>query len=447
MNRLFRIGVCLILLCSHSTARAAASDGEARLTEIEKKLDAALAEISRLQTGAAPAETSSFRSRLGFAPAASKVYGVTSGLSIGGYGEMLFERPDRRREDGALANRASTLDLYRVVFYIGHKFNDELLFNSELEWEHSGVFDEAGVEVDPLSGEGEAELSGESVVEFAYLDWSRHRSFGVRAGKVLVPMGLVNEQHEPPVYLGARRPDVERNLIPSTWSANGAGVFGEVANGLEYRAYVLEGLDARGLSAGSAIRGGRQGGSGSVSTHPAFAARVDWRGTAGLVLGVSGFTADPWQDAQPAGEHLSPRVAILDAHARWQWRGLQTAGLWVQGSLTEAGALSDALGLTGSSRLGERFSGGYLEAAYDVLPLAYPGTRYAFMPYARFESYDTQDSVPGGNEAAANERTVLTVGAAFKPHPNVIVKADRQQRSNAADTDASQWNVALGWMF
>jgi len=447
LKRLLLPCVCLITLLTISPARAAGPTPDDRLTEVERKLDAALAEIARLQTGGTSPDTATFRSRLGFAPAASKVYGVASGLSVGGYGEMLLEKFDRKRENDALSGRTPNLDLYRVVFYVGHKFNDEMLFNSELEWEHSGVYDEAAVEVDLSSGEGEAALSGESVVEFAYLDWSRHRAFGVRAGKVLVPMGLVNEQHEPPVYLGARRPDVERNLVPSTWSANGAGVFGEVANGLEYRAYVLEGLDANGLSAGSAIRGGRQGGSASITTHPAFAARLDWRGTAGLLFGVSGYTADTWQAAQPADSRLSPRVSVLDVHARWQWQGLQTAALWVQGSLTEADALSDARGLTGAARLGERFSGGYVEAAYDVLPLAYPGTRYAFLPYARFESYDTQDSVPGGSESAANERTVLTVGAAFKPHPNVVVKADRQQRSNAADTDTSQWNLALGWMF
>ena len=447
MQRSLLIWLCLFTLATPLTARAQAPTSEERLTEVEKKLDAALAEIARMQTGGADSATATFGSHRGFAPAASKVYGVASGLSVGGYGEMLLESFDRHREDGALTDRAAQLDLYRVVFYLGHKFNDELLFNSELEWEHSGVTDEASVQVDPSSGQGEAELSGESTIEFAYLDWSPRRAFGLRAGKVLVPMGLVNEQHEPPVYLGARRPDVERNLVPSTWGANGAGVFGELGNGLEYRAYVLEGLDANGLSAANTIRGGRQGGSGSAITHPAFAARLDWRGTAGLVQGVSAYTADTWQGAQPTGVRLSPRVSLLDLHARWQWRGLQTAGLWVQGSLTDAGALSDARGLTGSARLGERFFGGYLEAAYDVLPALHPGTRYSLLPYARFESYDTQDSVPGGSESASNERTVLTLGAAFKPHPNVVVKADRQQRSNAADTESNQWNMALGWMF
>ncbi len=448
MIRTLPLLMCLLVLMTPLRAQAQGPTSDERLAEVEKKLDAALSELARMQTGSAPdTATSAFRSRLGFAPAASKVYGVASGLSVGGYGEMLLQSYDRTREDGALSNRTEQIDLYRVVFYLGHKFNDELLFNSELEWEHSGVFDEAEVVVDPMTGEGEAELSGESLVEFAYLDWSRRPEFGVRAGKLLVPMGLVNEQHEPPVYLGARRPDVERNLVPSTWSANGAGVFGEFANGFEYRAYVLEGLDGNGLSAGSTIRGGRQGGSTSSVTHPAFALRIDWAGTSGLTIGVSGYTAQVWQGSQPAGPRLSPRVNLMDAHARWQWRGLQAAGLWVQGTLSEAGRLSDARGLAGSARLGECFAGGYLEAAYDVLPIAYPGTRYAFLPYARFESYDTQDSVPGGSESAANERTQLTVGAAFKPHPNVVVKADRQQRSNAARTDTSQWNIALGWMF
>ncbi|MEO5989688.1 MAG: hypothetical protein ABIU54_12850 [Candidatus Eisenbacteria bacterium] len=447
MKQWLPIWLCLFTLATPLAARAQSPASEERLAEVEKKLDAALAEIGRMQASGVDTSTSSIRSHLGFAPAASKVYAVASGLSVGGYGEMLLESFDRQREDGELTGRAPQLDLYRVVFYLGHKFSDELLFNSELEWEHSGVFDEASVEVDPSSGQGAAELSGESTIEFAYLDWSRHRAFGVRVGKVLVPMGLVNEQHEPPVYLGARRPDVERILVPSTWGANGVGVYGEVANGFEYRAYVLEGLDANGLSAASTIRGGRQSGSSSATTHPAFAARLDWRGTAGLVLGASGYTADTWQDAQPTARRLSPRVSMLDLHARWQWRGLQTAGLWVQGTLTDAGALSDARGLAGSARLGERFSGGYLEAAYDVLPTVHPGTRYAFLPYVRFESYDTQDSVPGGSESPANERTVLTVGAAFKPHPNVVIKADRQQRSNDADTETDQWNMAVGWMF
>lgn len=433
----------LIALCLVAGVTSAQTT-EQRLGEVEKKLDAALAEIERLRTGAV-ADTSPAAgpvSRFGFAPAASKVYGTPAGLSIGGYGEMVFESFDRERENGTPNGSRPRLDLLRTVFYIGHKFTDDLVFNSEVEWEHVGVLDEGEVEVDPGTGEGSAELSGEAIVEFAYVDFVVTPQVGVRAGKLLVPVGLVNEWHEPPVFLGARRPDVERNIVPSTWAANGAGLFGSFGNGLSYRAYVLEGLDGSGFSASSAIRGGRQHGSRSRLTHPAFAGRADWQLDA-ATLGVSAWTGNVAQ----GGEEASPRVTVVDAHARAQWRGLDLRGLWVNGTLSDAGALSDALGLAGSARLGERFWGAYVEAAFDLAPRLWPGTRWGLQPYARWEVYDTQDDVPGGSESPAYARTIVTAGVAAKPHPNVVLKVDRQERSNDAETETSQWSAALGWLF
>src|SRR5262249_28317053 len=115
---------------------------------------------------------------------ASTIYNVASGTSIGGYGEMLASKPDRTNAAGGPSDAPPTVDLLRAVFYIGHKFTPTLLFNSELEWEHGGVLDEGEASVDPSSGQGEALLSGEASVEFAYLDWLVRPSFGVRAGKM-----------------------------------------------------------------------------------------------------------------------------------------------------------------------------------------------------------------------------------------------------------------------
>ena len=436
----------LLLIASPFAAHAQTTDE--RLGSVEQKLDAALAEIERLKLGgSAPDTATAYVSRHGFAPAASRVYGIAGGPSIGGYGEMLFEKSDRTRENGALSNASARADLLRAVFYIGHKFSPTLLFNSEIEFEHSGIKDEAEVAVDPLSGQGEAELSGEVVMEFAYIDWQVRRGLGLRAGKLLVPMGLVNEQHEPPVFPGARRPDTERLIIPSTWAAAGAGFYGETAQGFEWRAYLVEGLDASHFDAARAVREGRQNASQSVFTHPALSARLDWKGTPGLLIGGSGYTGDSWQQAQPAGAALSARVTLLDAHARWQWNGLELRGLYATGTLADAGALSDALALTGTERLGKRFFGGYAEALFDVAPRLWPGTSYMLAPYVRAESLDTQDDVEGGSNDDALERTIFTFGVAAKPHPNVVVKADREQRSNGADTETSRWNVALGWLF
>ena len=436
----------LLLIASPFAAHAQTTDE--RLGSVEQKLDAALAEIERLKLGgSAPDTVTAYGSRHGFGPAASRVYRSAGGPSIGGYGEMLFEKSDRTRENGTLSNASARADLLRAVFYIGHKFSPTLLFNSEIEFKHAGIKDEAEVAVDPLSGQGEAELSGEVVMEFAYIDWQVRRGLGLRAGKLLVPMGLVNEQHEPPVFPGARRPDTERLIIPSTWAAAGAGFYGETAQGLEWRAYLVEGLDASHFDAARAVREGRQNASQSVFTHPALSARLDWKGTPGLLIGGSGYTGDSWQQAQPAGAALSARVTLLDAHARWQWNGLELRGLYATGTLADAGALSDALALTGTERLGKRFFGGYAEALFDVAPRLWPGTSYMLAPYVRAESLDTQDDVEGGSNDDALERTIFTFGVAAKPHPNVVVKADREQRSNGADTETSRWNVALGWLF
>jgi hypothetical protein len=435
-------GWLCVLAVAVMVTPARAQDG--RVTELERKVDVLTQEIEQMRLGAV-AETTAYAPRFGFAPGASRVYGVAHGFSLGGYGEMLAERPDRERQDGTPSGAVDRVDFLRAVFYIGHKFSDELLLNTELELEHAGVGDEAEVVVDPLTGEGEAELSGEVKLEFAYLDWSRRRAFGVRAGLLLVPMGLVNEQHEPPVFAGARRPETERRIIPSTWSANGAGVFGELAGGLAYRAYVMEGLDGAHFSAASTIRGGRQSGSRSVLTHPAFAARLDYSGIAGLTVGGSAYTCSAWQEPQPAGVPLHPTVTLLDAHGRVQWRSLEARGLFVRGSLDDAAALSDALGLTGSERLGETFQGGYVEAAYNVAP---SGARYGLLPYFRYERGDTQDDVDAaGSEDPALDFTVTSMGLAFRPDPNVVLKTEREMRRNGARDETSQWNVALGYLF
>ena len=448
MRRRPSLALLAALLLVSPAPPARADDTNARLDEVEKKLDAALAEIERMKLGEAAPDTAVARvSRHGMAPGASRIYDRPVGPSIGGYGEVLFSAPDRHTEGGLPSGQRPSADLLRAVFYVGHKFTPALLLNTEIEFEHAGIVDVAPAEVDPGTGTGEAELSGEVTMEFAYLDWQASPALGVRAGKLLVPVGLVNEQHEPPVFHGARRPDVETLLIPSTWAGAGAGLYGQTSAGLEWRAYLMEGLDARGFTAALPIREGRQGGSQALFTHPALTARVDWKGTPGLLVGVSGFTGDSWQEAEPPGATLAARMTLTDVHATWTWRGLEARGLWTTGRLGDAGGLSDVLGLAGSERLGERFSGGYVEAAYDVAPLAWPGTRWALAPYLRAETLDSQDDVPGGSEDPALERGVLLFGLAVKPHPNVVVKADREQRRGNGDAETSRWNVALGWLF
>lgn len=366
---------------------------------------------------------------------------------IGGYGEMLYENFDRKRQDGTPSAALDRIDFLRLVLRVQHRFDARLSFDSEIELEHTGVQNQGTIHGSsaPLTGEvtGEADLSGSAAVEYAWLQWSPHPLFGVRAGLLLVPVGWTNEHHEPTSFLGARRSDVEQLVIPTTWSANGAGVVGDLTSGLSYRLYMIEGLNGQRFTA-DGIRGGRQQGSQSLFTQPAVTGRLDY-GLHGQTIGASFFSGNTWQDFQPTDATLAPRLSLIDAHGSFRGGGFQARALYVHGSLTQASALSDALGLTGNARLGEASFGGSLEAAYDVL--ARRGGTYELLPYLRWERYETQHGVPAGSENPAFQHTVWTAGAEFRPHPDVVVKADRQWRSNRADTGVDQWNVALGCVF
>lgn len=405
------------------TAQGAASD---RLDELERRIDLLAAELEKARTGGA-AETTPPKAVPGFGPAASKVYGVAKGVSLGGYGEAVYQNFGAEREDGAPSGRGDRIDLVRNIVYVGYKFDERILFNSELEFEHA------------TTGEG-AEEKGEVSVEFGYLDFKPWKSVGLRAGLVLVPMGFVNELHEAPVFHGARRPQVESSIVPTTWRENGVGLFGETGP-LQWRTYLVAGLSSGGFE-GSGIREGRQGGSDSLAEDLALTGRVDYTGVAGLLVGASFFTGDSGQGAGFGG-----RVSLVDLHGQYEHRGLRLRALAARTSVADAALINAANGLAGDESVGERQYGWYAEAAYDVMTLR-PAGQWSVAPFVRYERLDTQDRVPAGFERdPANERTVLTAGVGVKPRANVVLKVDFQRLTNKARTGTSQLNVGVGYLF
>ncbi|HZE90070.1 MAG TPA: ABC transporter C-terminal domain-containing protein, partial [Verrucomicrobiae bacterium] len=223
-----------------AAVKAQASPG-ATAAELQRRIDLLAAELEKLRLGEAAAVKPLVPAH-GLGPAASRVYGVAKGVSIGGYGEAIYDNFDARDQSGAASGATDRFDFVRAVLYAGYKFTDRVVFNSELEFEHAST-----------------ETGGSVSVEFAYLDFMLHPRANLRAGLILVPAGLINETHEPPTFLGAHRPMVETRIEPATWADNGAGVFGE-AGGFSYRAYLLTGLDSSGFTAGEGLREGRQGG-------------------------------------------------------------------------------------------------------------------------------------------------------------------------------------------
>jgi hypothetical protein len=310
-------------------------------------------------------------------------------------------------------------------------------------------------------------------VEFAYLDFLMHPAANVRAGMVLVPSGFVNELHEPPVFLGARRPELERRILPTTWRENGAGVFGDLGP-FTYRAYALAGFDSEGFSAGNALRGGRQSGSESDAEDLAFTARADYTGVPGLLLGgffyqggsdqgreaPTALAADPNDPNVLVPSATAPfdaTVTLWDLHAEYRARGLDLRALYTAGSLDDAAAVNEANGFAGDDSVGERFRGWYAQAGYDLMTLRSGSTEQALIPYVRFERLDTQARVPGESpldpSAAAfasdpaNDVKVLTYGVAWKPIFNLSLKADYSDFENDAETGVDQFSFAIGYLF
>ena len=414
--------------------KAAPSDAatQARLAELDRKIEILTREIEKMKLGeAAAASPSESPASYGVGPAAAKVYGK-DGLSIGGYGEALYQNFAASDESGAPSGTEDNVTLLRAVLYVGYKFDAHFVLNTEIEYENAVVASDKG---------------GEAEVEFAYVDYMRSRALNARAGLVLIPMGLVNELHEPTSFLGARRPDVEDLILPTTWRELGFGLYGS-AGPLTYRAYGVNGLNAAGYDAEEGIREGRQEGSEALARNWAFTGRLDFTAVPGLLLGGSVFSGNAGQGLlAPSGRAIGALTTVFDLHADWRWRGLWLRGLYAHTSVGDAALINQAKGFEGDESIGSRQEGWYLQAGYDLLTLK-AGSRSTLWAFARYEEYDTQKSVPAGYERnPANDARQLTAGISFLPIDRLVLKADWQQRRNRARAGVDQWNIALGYIF
>jgi hypothetical protein len=325
----------------------------------------------------------------------------------------------------------AVLDFHRFVLLFSHSFSERIRFIGELELEHAFV-------------EG-LEAAGEIELEQAYVDFLLTRAFNIRAGMLLVPMGIINERHEPPVYNGVERPFVDTVVVPSTWFDVGAGVHGEIRRGLRYRGYVMAPLDALEFTADEGIRGGRQKGSEANVRHPAFAGRVEYVGLPRLTIGASAWSGR----SSFAAPRLETTVRIGEMDVRYQRRRLELRGQFAQVAITDAARLNDALErLVGvSPNIARTLRGFYGEAAYRVWDAGSPRDLVAFL---RYENFDTQFRMPDGYVPLKEfDRNAWVMGLTYYPDPDVAVKFDyivQRNRSDLIDAPDSI-NAGLGWWF
>ena len=342
---------------------------------------------------------------------------INSGVTVGGYGEINYNQPESLNGE---------LDVQRLVLLFGYKFNDKVQFVTEIELEH--------VE--------------EVFVEQAFLQYSLNDNVNLRGGLMLVPMGIVNEYHEPTTFNGVERPSIDGSIVPTTWREIGFGVSGKYNEAsLRYQAYIFNGFasvnGSKVLGGKNGLRNGRQKGIKSTIDSPNLAAKLDYYGILGLRLGLSGyFGRTQAEDAIENIDGTSVGISMVGLDARYAYKRFTARGQFIQARLSDTGdynALYEA-------DLGSELNGWYLEGAFNLLALTKPQQLFAFV---RYEDFDTHASVDGGLlKNDAYNRNEWTFGLSYKVAPGAVVKADYQIKDNASSTNIpNQLNVGLGVWF
>ncbi len=405
---------------------------EEKIKRLEEQIKVLADEIEAIKS-ASVTEPPVYETEFGVAPAASKVYRVDQGVSFGGYGELLIGNVKEDSHD--------IVDTLRLVLYNGYKYNDHIVFNSEIEFEHG------------TTGSNKDGKAGSASVEFALIDFLISDEFNLRAGLLLTPFGIVNEIHEPTTFYGVGRPEVERRIIPSTWRESGAGAHGTFdlgsAGELSYRAYAMSSADARGFKA-SDNRSLRIKGNRARFDDIAFIGRLEYDPIPGLKVGGSVFYGNTGQDEEVNGQTIDGLFQMYEVDAQFQYAGLDLRALSVWTMLDDAALINQLNEYEGSKSVGEEQSGWYVLGAYNIFSALNSGSKYMeyLAPFFRYEKFDTQKDVPAGYERnPANERTQYTIGVNYKPIPNVVVKAEYQNLDNEADDATNQFNFGIGYVF
>ncbi len=417
----------LAATCSHAQT-ATEAELARKLDQLAAELASVKAQLQQMQqqraaspqvTQAAPAAPIAAA-----APAPVATSRAEPATVLSSYGEIIYNRPTRHSE-------MAQADVRRFVLGFQHRFDAKTKLVTELEVEHAVTSSS-----DP----------GEVAIEQAYVEHQLAPTWAARAGLFLMPVGLLNENHEPTAFYGVERNFVETAIIPTTWREGGLQIVGSFDNGLTLQTGISTGFDLTKWDASASD--GRESPLGSIHQELALAKARDlavfgalnWRGIPGLQVGGSLFSGG----ASHGQAGASARVTLWDLHTRWTPGRWDLSALYSRGSISNTAALNAPL--VGSATLiPQSFDGWYAQAAYKL----WTHEDYVLSPFLRYEQFNTARSFadlgPGLTPGAGATERAVTLGANFQVSPGIVIKADLQNfRENK---DANRVNLGLGWSF
>lgn len=330
---------------------------------------------------------------------------AASKTTISGYGELHYNNLSANDPSHDL----ESVDFHRFVLFFGHEFNDKTRFYSEFELEHS------------LAGDG---APGEVELEQAFIEFDLKQDLYAKAGLFLIPIGILNETHEPPTFYGVERNDVENIIIPSTWWEAGAGLNGRWGSGWSWDLAATSGL-AMPTTGSNAfrVRSGRQKVAKAIASDGAITGRLRYLGITGLQAAVTvQYQFDP---SQAANDGLDSGT-LIEAHIDYR-RGAF--------GLRALAARWDFSGYAVEAAGADKQTGWYIEPSYRV--------NNHIGIYTRYEEVDAARNSDQFNQ--------WELGFNWWPTNNVVIKFDYRDRSHdlpgETGRDFTGIDIGLGYSF
>jgi len=432
---LARRAVAAVAICSIFAVNAHADDAalRAEIDALRTEIAALKAEVRHIEGERNSADATPTKAS---APASADAAPVpqsaaaANATTLWGYGEMNYNHPTARAAD-------AQADLRRAVIGFSHAFDEATHVYGELEWEHAVA---------------SADDAGETEVEQLYIEHALAPAYGVRAGLMLVPLGLLNEHHEPTQYFGVERNFVETAIIPSTWREGGVAMYGNTDFGLSWNAGIGTGPDLGKWDPASGE--GRESPLGSIhqelqlarARDPSLFAALNWTAIPGLNVGGGAFAGKIGQGADFAGKDA--RLLLGEVHARWQTGPFDFSALYARGTISDTQELNLTFD-SESTPVPKAFWGGYAQGAWRALAWGESN----LTPFVRYEQFNTgaayAEQPLGVSTSALPTEKVWTAGINYYLNPNVVFKFDYQDfnRDDAELGYGNRFNLGIGYQF